>query len=261
MEAPLFSIIIPTYNSAATLASCLESIADQSFRDWEILIMDGLSKDDTLLIASSFAAKFPVKIISQKDKGIYDAMNNGLVNAAGRWLYFLGSDDHFFDNAVLANISKVIDESPEADVIYGNVFSERFKGLYDGEFNADKILVKNISHQAIFFKKQIFGKTGSFNLNYKAQSDWDHNLKWMLSADIRKKFVPVAIANYADGGFSSLHGDAVFFADLNFNYIRYGKSTLSTGKKIKLLIYELLKSIKRADGNRFKKVISHTRYI
>ena len=261
MPAPLFSIIIPTYNSAATLSACLESIINQHYNNWEVLLMDGLSKDDTLLIASSFTGKFPVKIISQKDKGIYDAMNSGIASATGEWLYFLGSDDKFFDKDVLTNIAKAINDSPEIDVIYGNVFSERFNGLYDGEFDAEKILTRNISHQAIFFKKAIFSKTGFFDLRYKAQSDWDHNFKWLLSKDIEKKFVPVTVAHYADGGFSSLHGDTVFFADLNFNYIRYGVSSIPAAKKRKLLLYELLKSVKRMEVIRFKKVLSHIKYI
>jgi len=262
MAAALFSIILPTYNAAATLAASIESIVQQDFKDWELLVQDGLSTDDTLAIAASFSEKYPsIKIVSEKDKGIYDAMNKGIGRAAGRWLYFLGSDDRLFGKRVLKNIAGAIEEDPAAEVIYGNVYSERFKGLYDGEFNAGKILRNNISHQAIFLKKEVFEKTGLFDLKYKAQSDWDHNLKWMLLAGIKSKFVPETIAHYADGGFSSLHGDPVFFADLNFNYIRYGQLQLSTWKKVRLLLYELLKSVKRTEMERFKKVLAHLKYV
>lgn len=258
---PLFSIIIPTYNSASTLYVSLQSIASQQCQDYEVLIMDGISTDDTLKIAASFEHKILIKIISEKDKGIYDAMNKGIAMASGKWLYFLGSDDRFFDTEVLQKIKVVINTSPEVEVVYGNVLSERFKGLYGGEFDAKKILKNNISHQAIFFRKTVFEKTGLFDLKYKAQSDWDHNLKWMLDENIIKKFTPVTVADYADGGFSSQHGDAIFYADLNFNYIRYGKRSISFSTKIKLLMYEFFKSIKRMEMQRFKKVLAQLKYI
>jgi glycosyltransferase involved in cell wall biosynthesis len=262
MHKPFFSIIIPTYNAAPTLAACLQSIVQQTMNDWEILIMDSLSKDDTIAIASEFKNNFPnIKIIAEKDKGIYDGMNKGIRMAQGEWLYFLGSDDKLFDAAVLEKMAAFITDSPGTDVVYGNVYSERFKGTYDGVFDITKIRTKNISHQAIFFKRWLFEKTGDFDLKYRSQSDWDHNLKWMLSGQLHNKFIDLIIARYADGGFSSVHGDDVFYADLDFNYIRYGYAKLSSLQKIRILGYQFLKAVKRAEKDRMKKVMAHLRYI
>lgn len=256
MSNPFFSIIIPTYNSSATLTDCIESIVAQSFNNLEVLIIDAVSNDNTIKIAESYSTKLlSIKIVSEKDKGIYDAMNKGIKLSTGSWLYFMGSDDKLYDSTILQSIVETIDKNPGVEIVYGNVFSERFNGLYDGAFSYSKILKKNISHQAIFFNKKVFEKTGYFDLKYKAQSDWDHNLKWILSEKIEKKYVELTIAFYADGGFSSLHGDTEFNRDLRTNYLRYGKKTLPFRKKILVLVYELLKAIKRGDLKRARRAI------
>ena len=89
---PRLSIINPTFNSAKTLSRCLDSVISQSFTDWEVLMMDGVSNDDTIKIASSYQDS-RIRIYSEPDKGIYDAMNKGIDKAHGEWLYFIDSDD------------------------------------------------------------------------------------------------------------------------------------------------------------------------
>ena len=100
---PKVSIIIPTCNSAKTLSRCLDSVISQSFTDWEVLMKDGVSNDDTIIIASSYQDS-RIRIYSEPDKGIYDAMNKGIDKAQGEWLYFLGSDDWLLNNCVLEEI-------------------------------------------------------------------------------------------------------------------------------------------------------------
>lgn len=97
------SIIIPTYNSASVLPRALDSIICQTFTNWEVLIMDGISTDDTLKMAQSYNDS-RIRIYSEPDNGIYDAMNKGINKANGEWLYFLGSDDCLFSKDVLSNI-------------------------------------------------------------------------------------------------------------------------------------------------------------
>lgn len=258
MTTPFFTIIIPSFNTALTISGCIDTIVNQSFQDFEILIVDGLSSDKTIAVVKDYAAKYHnIRFVSEPDKGIYDAMNKGIHLAKGKWIYFIGSDDKLYDDAVLKNVADAIEKVQGVEIIYGNVFSERFNGLYDGEFNISKILEKNISHQAIFFDKNVFNKTGYFDLKYRAQSDWDHNLKWILSDNIKKKYLPITIAFYADGGFSSLHGDEVFNKDLRTNYLSYGKNTLPFNKKLQVLVHELLKSIKRMDFERAKRALQY----
>jgi len=185
-----------------------------------------------------------LKIISEKDDGIYDAMNKGVTKANGNWIYFMGSDDSFYTETVVEEISK-FNESLNSDVIYGDVFSTRFDGVYDGKFTYDKIMNKNICHQAIFFKKDIFKKTGNFNLRYKAHADWDHNIKWFFNKKIKQKYIDVIIANYADGGFSSLHGDEVFKKEKLQLIFKRGLFVLPTNKVLELgktIVYDFLKN-------------------
>lgn len=232
----LYSIIIPTYNSEATLSIALESIVAQTFKNWEVIIMDGLSSDSTLEIANKFKKHSPnkIKIYSEKDKGIYDAMNKGIELAEGEWLYFMGSDDSFYNKNVLKNVIEEVDLQDQ-DVVYGNVYSTRFGGKYDGEFTYSKLVKKNICHQSIFFNKQLFEKTGKFNLKYNVLSDWDHNIKWFFSSRINKIYVNLIIANYADDGYSSISVDEIFNTDKFSLLIRRGWNKLPIKEVLKLV--------------------------
>ena len=162
------SIIIPTFNSAKTLAVCLDSILKQSFTDFEVLIMDGLSTDNTLEIAKSYD-DIRLIISSEKDNGIYDAMNKGITQSKGEWIYFLGSDDRLFNKNVFSEVYE-IQKKGNSKIIYGNVLIEGQAGwakngqIYDGEFSLSKLIERNICHQAIFYKKEVFDKLGLYNI-------------------------------------------------------------------------------------------------
>lgn len=226
-SSPFFSIIIPTYNSEATLSVALDSVRSQTYQNLEVLIMDGKSEDKTLKIAESYKKVFPrIRIYSEKDKGIYDAMNKGINLAKGSWLYFMGSDDNFYEKDTLEKIS--FNTSGNL-VVYGSVYSPRFNGIYDGAFTLSKLTKKNICHQSIFFHKNLFRITGKFNLKYPAHADWDHNLKWFFSSKVKSKYVNQVVANYADGGYSSINGDEIFKKDKFFKIVKLGfrKLTLS----------------------------------
>ncbi len=219
-----FSIIIPTYNSSKFIRNGLDSIARQTYQNVEVIIIDGLSSDNSLEIIKTYDGKIPnLKVISEKDNGIYDAMNKGIKLASGEWLYFMGSDDAFFDKNVLSDISHQLQDN---EVIYAKVVSKSLGGEYGSEFSNKKIYFRNIGHQGIFFKSSVFIKTGLFDIKYKVWADWDHNLKWFLNTDIKKKFVNIIIARYADGGFSSKNKDLVFESDKEQKYFQL------TGKKI-----------------------------
>ena len=220
-----FSIIIPTYNSDTTIQACLKSILSQTLYNYEIVIVDGVSIDDTL----NFTQKHKdnrIKVFSEKDNGIYDAMNKGIKHARGEWLYFLGSDDEFYDNDVLADIYKEITNKKNIGVLYGDVISTRFNGLRPGRTTASQILNKNICHQGIFIKKDVFGLIGNFNTDFKAQADWDHNLRWFMNGKIKKEYFNRTIARYADNGFSSVAGDDIFQRQKQWKYFLYGSAQL-----------------------------------
>lgn len=226
---PLFSIIIPTFNSGAALAVALDSIFFQTFKDFEVLIIDGLSTDNTEDVVSRYKNKISsIHFYSENDKGIYDAMNKGIALASGEWLYFMGSDDSFFDTTTLAQFvdNKEIGKS---EVVYGNVYSTYFNGSYDGLFNYSKLMKQNICHQSIFFRKSVYKKIGNYNLKYKAYADWDHNIRWFFRSDIANIHIDQIIANFTYGGFSSIYDDKAFKKDKIFILISkgFGKLTLS----------------------------------
>lgn len=246
--AIFFSIIIPTFNSEKTLKQCLNSVVSQTFKDYEVIIIDGLSSDSTLRTIKKYSAQYElIRWISEKDSGIYDAMNKGIKLAKGEWLYFLGSDDSLFSSDTLNQIQK---ELQDFDVVYGNVTSSRFNGIYDGPFTKEKIYEKNICHQAILYNKRVFQKIGGFNLKYRSQADWDHNLSWFLSDKIRKTYVDVIIANYADGGFSSLNADT-FYQMKRWKYSVLTKSEILFKDKLKIISSELFRAIKRKRKDQF----------
>lgn len=232
------SIIIPTYNASKTLSSALESILKQSFSDYEILIIDGLSTDNTIDIAKSYNDK-RIKINSERDNGIYDAMNKGIQLAKGEWIYFLGSDDRFYDSEVLEKVSQWFDQG--FDILYGNVIFSISQKLYDGKFSKLKLIEKNICHQAIFSKKSVFNKTGLFNIEYKALADWHFNMKWSSNPSIKNKYINQIIAYYYEDGFSFSNPDENFSNDWRYNIKFYFK--IFTRLKYLIKIYFL--AIKR----------------
>lgn len=223
---------MPTYNAAATLDIALKSIIHQTFQNTEVLIVDGLSSDDTLEIAKKYQLKFPqIKIISEKDEGIYDAMNKGIGIAKGEWVYFMGSDDSLYETNTIEHFLKP-EKVNNFEVLYGNVFSTRFSGVYDGEFTYSKLATKNICHQSIFFNKSVFKKIGNFNLKYKTHADWDHNIRWFFSSKISKLYINQVVANYADCGYSSLNKDDLFNKEKNIKLLLRGMGKIPLTKLI-----------------------------
>jgi glycosyltransferase involved in cell wall biosynthesis len=222
---PFLSVIIPTYNSEKTIERCLNSIISQTYQDFEICIIDGASRDSTIAKVSNFRVDCDrIRIISEKDKGTYDAMNKSIDIALGEWIYFLGSDDEMYDENVFADVFNSI-PAKNCGMIYGNV---RINGdtswakdgqIYDGEFQVEQILARNICHQAIFYRKKIFDKLGKYNIRYPVCADWELNLRFFPSTNPR--YLDRIIANFYGGGISSENvtdsiGDRLIFLRKKF---------------------------------------------
>jgi glycosyltransferase involved in cell wall biosynthesis len=200
------SIIIPTYNSESVLQRALNSIVGQTFTDWEVLVMDGASSDDTLKVAQSYNDR-RIRIYSEPDKGIYDAMNKGIKKAQGEWLYFLGSDDWLLNNDVLHQVFNMYIEC--YDVVYGDVEALQLYSQNRGEWTL-KTIDYNRCHQGIFYRKTIFHSLGYYNLEYPVLADYDLNLKWFFSKRTISHYIPITIAHYTDNGFSTQNNDLMF---------------------------------------------------
>ncbi|HXB91065.1 MAG TPA: glycosyltransferase family 2 protein [Puia sp.] len=248
MSLPFFSIIIPTFNSDRYIRACLESIRNQTFERYEILVIDGVSTDGTVETVEKMAAEWPrLVFVSEKDNGIYDAMNKGIAKARGQWLYFLGSNDRLFDNSVLQSVAGFL-ESNTCEVVYGNVLLENSGNVYAGEFDTDKIYTINISHQAIFFNKTVFTLTGPFDLQYRSNADWDHNFKWFFHPGIQKRYIDRVIAVYSEDGFSSVYVDEAFRGKKEELYLdRAGKKA---SRQLRSRLFRIMAVRKKDSGNK-----------
>ena len=225
------SIIIPTFNSASVLSKALDSIVCQTFTDWEVLIMDGVSTDDTIKIAQSYNDS-RIRIFSEPDKGIYDAMNKGIKKAKGEWLYFLGSDDWLLNATVLNQIFS--NDIEKYDVIYGDVESTHLDQLHHREWDMIKIKHKyNICHQAILYRKTLFKKIGNYNTKYPLLADFDYNLRWFFNSKIKHQYYPIDIAFFSDGGCGTRETDDTFFKDFELLIVRYGWRVLNLDERIR----------------------------
>lgn len=207
----LFSIIIPVFNSEYTIKNCIKSILNQRFKDFEIIFIDNQSTDQTLPIINEFSnPRF--KLISEKDRGVYDAMNKGLKLAKGDWIYFMGGDDLLYDEIVLESISKEI-QSTRFPVIYGSVKINGDTGwakdgeIYAGYFSKNRMLKKAICHQSIFYNRKFLIQNNlSFNLDYFVSADWDFNLRCRRISEF--KYLDRMIAIFNAGGISSTNEDS-----------------------------------------------------
>lgn len=225
------SIIIPTYNSASVLPKALDSIVGQTFTDWEVLIMDGVSTDDTLTVARSYHDS-RIRIFSEPDKGIYDAMNKGIKKAHGEWLYFLGSDDWLLNENVLSEI--IVQNGLDGyDVVYGEVEAPHLASNHSGEWTL-QTLDRNRCHQAILYRNKTIRRLGSYNTKYKIWADYDLNLKWFFNKKVKKKHIPTVIAHYSEGGYSSIC-DTEMLKDLSWILLVRGRKMYSAEEKKELI--------------------------
>ncbi|ADY52867.1 glycosyl transferase family 2 [Pseudopedobacter saltans DSM 12145] len=171
----MFSIIIPTYNSEKTIHRAIKSCINQSFKDFEVIVIDNLSTDNTINLITSFDDK-RISVFSQADIGIYDAMNKGILKSAGEWLLFLGSDDQLFNSNTLALVWETILKAPRSKLIYGDVMKSDGTLRSYSNYNYIKLLRTCICHQSIYYHKSLFINI-KYDTNYKICADWDFNLK------------------------------------------------------------------------------------
>lgn len=251
-----FSIIIVTRNAGTTIQACLESLASQTCADFEVVIQDGLSTDDTLPIIESFRARhsrLDVRVRQEQDAGVYDAMNKALAQARGEWVLFLGSDDRLFATDTLLVLSRELADAD--DVVYGDVFSPRFNGRYAGRFSVDRIRTANICHQSILLRRRLFDTLGGFDLRFRLWADWEHNMRWFLSPDVRARYIDTVIAHYADGGLSSRGGDPVFDREKPLHYVRHGRHSVPFRVKLRIVRHELTEALASRDLPRLFRAI------
>ena len=171
------SIIIATLNSAKTLQRCLNSIKMQIYRNIEVIVIDGKSKDNTIDIIKSNNSII-TKYLSETDNGIYDAWNKGVALAKGDWIYFIGADDILFEESTISKIIYRLKILPkEAMIVYGRILGTKIDGhskIYGKAWNETNENMNSfmcIPHQGTFHSSKLIKKFG-FDSNLKIAGDY-----------------------------------------------------------------------------------------
>ncbi|MBQ8722812.1 MAG: glycosyltransferase [Opitutales bacterium] len=198
------SIITVSYNAKSTIERTIRSVLAQTHPDKEFVVIDGGSTDGTLEILKKYADKIDI-LVSEPDKGIYDAMNKGVAKASGDYLIFINADDYFYDEFVLERVA----QAPHADFIFGDQYDEE-DGIRELAQNLDALDVYHMfrgyfAHQSILAKRELFQKYGNFDLSYKICADWDWILRCLVNGATTTR-INSPIAVFTVGGASGIAG-------------------------------------------------------
>lgn len=202
----LISIITVVYNGEAHIENALKSVSDQTDKNFEYIIIDGNSSDNTLSLIKKYNNIVDI-LVSENDSGLYDAMNKGIKLASGKFIYFLNSDDFLFDYKVIEDLNFILKDI-DSQIVFG-IIDVKYK-------NPDYVLEKNIEfddynlkrgiqpmHSASFFKREILLKMGLFDLKYKSAADFELFCK-ASKLKLNYKYINRKIAFFNDGGYSSI---------------------------------------------------------
>ncbi|SEO66661.1 Glycosyltransferase involved in cell wall bisynthesis [Mucilaginibacter gossypiicola] len=199
------TVIIVTYNAAATLQKSLDSVYMQTYPDIELIVIDGNSNDGTkdILITNNDKITYWK---SEPDNGIYDAMTKALKQAKGDWIYFLGADDD-----LLPDFSNMAAELKLPDTIYyGSVLTRGLKPL--GEVSDYYLAKHGIIQQSIVYPKIVFEKY-SYNLKYRSSADFALNMQCFGDKGLKFVHLDYVIANFSHDGVSGQSRDMIFEKD------------------------------------------------
>ena len=201
----MISLITATFNSERVLSSNLKSVKSQSFKNLEHLIIDGKSTDNTISIAKGF--KHISKIISEPDKGIYDALNKGIKNSTGDIIGFLHSDDTFYDENSLQKIADAFDDN--TDCVFGDLIytdkDEKLKRLWKGSDFEKGTFKKGWmpAHPTFYCRRSVYEKWGLYDDSFKIAGDFELMLRFFEKHNIRSKYIPYKLVNMKLGGVSN----------------------------------------------------------
>jgi glycosyltransferase involved in cell wall biosynthesis len=229
------SIVTVTFNSEKTLKDTIESVIAQKYNNIEYIIIDGSSSDATIDIVKSYGNKVS-KFISEKDNGIYDAMNKGLKLATGDVVGILNSDDVYFDNEV---IEKVIERFKKdgSDSVYGDLYYVKEDNVNEVVRYWKSSILEQESfakgwhppHPTFFVKKDIYNKYGYFDLNMKVSADFELMLRFLEKYKISTCYLSKVIVRMRVGGESNrnikniITGNASILKSFDKNNIKVNK--------------------------------------
>lgn len=257
---PKFSIITINLNNASGLKKTIKSVIDQTFSDFEYIVVDGGSKDGSADSIKEFNEKITY-YISEKDNGIYNAMNKGIANSKGEYLLFLNSGDYLSNRTVLNEAFSL--SGGTEDVIYGDFQRSFPDGKTDfirmpDEINSEYLLKKSLAHPATFLRRELFYKYGFFDETYKIAADHAFFVRLFLMTSLKYKHINLTISNFSMDGISSKPGSFLqineersraFSENLPPEYLRlineyYKILKIHNRLKVKL-VYSVLQRVKK----------------
>lgn len=246
------SVITATYNSSATIASTIESLLGQTFADWEHIIVDGGSTDNTAEIVARYADRYAgrVSFVSERDRGIYDAMNKGIARAKGDVVGLLNSDDFFTTETVLERIALAFDEAERVEValdaVYGDVMyvaaddTTRMVRYYSSQgFRRWKMRLGYMpAHPSFYCRRDIYSRFGNFDIRFRVAADFENLLRVIFKGKAKTKYLPLNAVTMRVGGASS-SGFASHRRILRDHMRAYRKNSVPSGFILDFFRYPL----------------------
>ena len=209
------SLITVCYNSGKTIEDTFKSVQSQSYKDIEYIVIDGGSKDNTLELINQYKEIIDYTV-SEKDNGLYDAMNKGIEKATGDVIGFLNSDDLFCDDMAVEKVMNVFNENSKIDSVYADIY-------YVDQNNTDKIVRKWITgkqktfkkgwhpaHPTLYIKKKVYNQYGGFNLKFKLASDFEIMLRFIEKYKISTIYLPEPLIKMRLGGETNKSVENIF---------------------------------------------------
>lgn len=208
----MITIITATYNSGKTIRDTLESVLRQTYKDYEYLIIDGASEDDTLAIIKEYELKFEgrLKFISESDNGIYDAMNKGLKIATGDVVGILNSDDSYTSDDALQVIADAFAQN-DIDATYGDIHYVNDKNLqkcvryYSSSVFRRPLMRFGLmpAHPSFYCRKRVYDAYGYFDTSYRIAADFENLLRLIFIHRIKTKYIHKDFVTMRTGGAST----------------------------------------------------------
>ena len=241
----LISVITVCYNSEKTIERTLKSMLNQTYSNYEYLIIDGKSSDRTLEILHKYEPLFEgrMKIYSEPDRGIYDAMNKGIVKASGQLIGMVNSDDYYETDALEIMAGEFERINKPYVVLYG--FQRNFEGEKEVKtflFHHDYLKQQMITHPTCFVTPEVYRDMGMFDLNYRSSADYEFMLRIHDLGKVYFHPVYKIISNFQQGGMSS--SQIGYRETLGLQYRYGGLSKFRYYKTmVRSYIYELIHKI------------------
>lgn len=204
MGQVMFSIIVVCLNEGERLRDTVESIRQQTYDNYEIIVKDGLSTDNSLQLLPKDER---IRLYCMQDKGIYDAMNQAAEKARGDFVFFLNCGDYFYEKEVLAKTAEqiTIHSTKDGIIFYGDIFEKVTKERVKSNPRMDAFgCYRNVPcHQACFYSVDLVRRK-SFDLKYKVRADYEHFLWCFFRGEARMVSMPFVVASYEGDGFSEI---------------------------------------------------------